>query len=100
MQTLKYDIDADGIATLTFDEQGSPVNTMTLQWQQELGEAVAMLERDKAQLRGVLLASAKTTFFAGAELKGVLQEWMILQRDFLPLPIPPANAQAKGKSTS
>jgi 3-hydroxyacyl-CoA dehydrogenase/enoyl-CoA hydratase/3-hydroxybutyryl-CoA epimerase len=72
MQTLKYEIDADGIATLTFDQPGSAVNTMTLQWQQELGEAVGMMERDKAQLRGVLLASAKTTFFAGAELKGLL----------------------------
>ena len=28
---------------------------------------------DKDRIRGVLLASAKTTFFAGAELKGVLK---------------------------
>jgi 3-hydroxyacyl-CoA dehydrogenase/enoyl-CoA hydratase/3-hydroxybutyryl-CoA epimerase len=72
MQTLKIDIDANDIATLTFDEPGSPVNTMTPQWQDDLAEAVAQLERQKERLRGILLASAKTTFFAGAELKGVL----------------------------
>ena len=64
MQTLGLEIDADGIATLTFDETGSPVNTMTLQWQADLAEAVGRLERDKERIRGVLLASAKTTFFA------------------------------------
>ncbi|HEX7436428.1 MAG TPA: enoyl-CoA hydratase-related protein, partial [Caldimonas sp.] len=72
MQTLRYEIDADGIATLTFDEPGSKVNTMRLEWQHDLAEAVSQLERDKERIRGVLLASAKTTFFAGAELKGVL----------------------------
>ena len=72
MQTLRLEIDASGIATLTFDETGSPVNTMTLQWQDDLAEAVSQLERDKERIRGVLLASAKTTFFAGAELNGVL----------------------------
>jgi 3-hydroxyacyl-CoA dehydrogenase / enoyl-CoA hydratase / 3-hydroxybutyryl-CoA epimerase len=72
VETIRYELDADGIATLTFDQPGSPVNTMTLQWQREMGEAADLLERDKARIKGVLLASAKTTFFAGAELKGLL----------------------------
>ena len=41
--------DADGIATLTFDEPGSAVNTMTERWQHDLAEAAAQLERDKAR---------------------------------------------------
>ena len=73
METIRYELDADGIATITFDEPGSPVNTMTLQWQHDLAEAAAQLVRDKDRIKGVLLASAKTTFFAGAELKGVLK---------------------------
>ncbi len=73
MQTIKYALDADGIATLTFDEPGSPVNTMTPQWQQDLAEAVAQVVADKDRITGVLLASAKSTFFAGAELNGVLK---------------------------
>ena len=39
METLRYELAGDGIATITFDEQGSPVNTMTLQWQHDLAEA-------------------------------------------------------------
>ncbi len=73
MDTLRYELADDGIATVTFDEQGSPVNTMKLQWQHDLAEAADCLVRDKAKIRGVLLASAKSTFFAGAELKGVLK---------------------------
>ena len=72
VETLRYDIDDAGIATITFDETGSPVNTMKLQWQHDLAEAAAQLARDKERIKGVLLASAKSTFFAGAELKGVL----------------------------
>jgi len=72
-QTLRYEIDADGIATLTFDAAGAPVNTMTEEWQRETIEAVEQLHADKERLRGVLLASAKTTFFAGAQLNNVLK---------------------------
>ena len=73
METLRYELADDGIATITFDEPGSPVNTMKLQWQLDLAEAADCLVRDKARVKGVLLASAKSTFFAGAELKGVLE---------------------------
>jgi 3-hydroxyacyl-CoA dehydrogenase/enoyl-CoA hydratase/3-hydroxybutyryl-CoA epimerase len=73
METIRYELDADGIATLTFDEPGSPVNTMRREWQLDMSAAAGLLERDKERIKGVLLASAKTTFFAGAELKGVLK---------------------------
>ena len=73
MDAIRYELSADGIATITFDAPGAPVNTMTLQWQHDLAEAADMLVRDKDRIKGVLLASPKTTFFAGAELKGVLK---------------------------
>ncbi len=73
MDTIRYELSDDGIATLTFDAPGAPVNTMTPQWQADMAEAADALERDKLRIRGVLLASAKTTFFAGAELKSVLK---------------------------
>ncbi len=72
MKTLRYEIDGDGIATITFDAPDAPVNTMTLEWQHDLAEAAAAVVRDKERIRGVLLASAKSTFFAGAALKHVL----------------------------
>jgi 3-hydroxyacyl-CoA dehydrogenase/enoyl-CoA hydratase/3-hydroxybutyryl-CoA epimerase len=72
MKTIRYEL-ADGIATLTFDEPGSPVNTMCLQWQQDLSEAVQQVLRDQDAIRGVVLASAKSTFFAGADLKHTMR---------------------------
>jgi hypothetical protein len=33
---------------------------------------------------------------AERELKAALQEWMILQRDFVPLPVPPPAKKKKG----
>src|SRR4051812_33262972 len=72
MKTLQYALQ-DGIATITFDEQGSPVNTMCAQWQDDLLAVTAQVVKDKDAIRGIVLASAKTTFFAGADLKGTMR---------------------------
>jgi 3-hydroxyacyl-CoA dehydrogenase/enoyl-CoA hydratase/3-hydroxybutyryl-CoA epimerase len=70
--TIRYEL-ADGIATLTFDEQGSPVNTMCRQWQRDLQAVTAQVLLDKAQITGIVLASAKSSFFAGADLKATMR---------------------------
>jgi 3-hydroxyacyl-CoA dehydrogenase/enoyl-CoA hydratase/3-hydroxybutyryl-CoA epimerase len=72
LKTLRYDL-ADGIATLAFDEENSPVNTMCLQWQDDLQTVTDQVVKDKDAIRGIVLASAKKTFFAGADLKGVMR---------------------------
>ncbi len=72
MKTIKYEV-RDGIATITFDDPASPVNTMSEQWQADFAEVTAQVARDRAALRGILLASAKATFFAGADLKAVMR---------------------------
>ncbi|MCY7318640.1 MAG: enoyl-CoA hydratase/isomerase family protein [Ramlibacter sp.] len=72
MQTIRYEL-ADGVATITFDEPGSPVNTMSAAWQLELPEVTAQVVKDKEILRGIILASAKSTFFAGADLKATMR---------------------------
>ncbi|HEX5737511.1 MAG TPA: 3-hydroxyacyl-CoA dehydrogenase NAD-binding domain-containing protein, partial [Hydrogenophaga sp.] len=71
-KTIRYDL-ANGVATITFDEQGSPVNTMCLQWQDDLEAVAARVVKDREQIKGIVLASAKSTFFAGADLKGVMR---------------------------
>ncbi len=73
MKTTMANELADGVATLTFDEPGSPVNTMCAQWQDDLTAAVQQVVQDKDAIRGVVLASAKSTFFAGADLKGTMR---------------------------
>lgn len=72
LKTLRYEIQ-EGIATITFDEQGSPVNTMCLQWQADLAQVADQVKQDAAHLKGLILASTKSTFFAGADLKGVMR---------------------------
>jgi len=72
METLRYEIDADRILTITFDAPGAAVNTMTVEWQRDLAAAAAQAVADKEKIRGVVLASAKETFFAGAALRHVL----------------------------
>jgi 3-hydroxyacyl-CoA dehydrogenase/enoyl-CoA hydratase/3-hydroxybutyryl-CoA epimerase len=72
MKTIQYTL-TDGIATITFDEPNSPVNTMCLQWQEDMTALAEQVLKDKDAIRGILLASAKTTFFAGADLKGAMR---------------------------
>jgi len=73
MNQLRYEIDAEGIATLTFDSPDGPVNTMSQAWHRDFIACVDRVIAVKDQLRGVILASAKATFFAGANLKEVLR---------------------------
>ncbi|KAI9549195.1 LOW QUALITY PROTEIN: hypothetical protein GHT06_006608 [Daphnia sinensis] len=46
---------------------------MCLQWQTDLTQAAEQVLKDKASIQGIILASAKSTFFAGADLKGVMR---------------------------
>lgn len=48
------------------------------------------LQNDPAEFRN--LAGKPEAALVEQELKAALQEWMILERDFLPLPVPPAPA--------
>ena len=72
MNTIRYALQ-DGIATITFDEPGSPVNTMCQQWQEDLHALAVQVLQDRAAIRGMLLTSAKSTFFAGADLKATMR---------------------------
>ena len=72
MKTIQYSL-VDGIATITFDEPNSPVNTMCLQWQEDMSAVTAQVLKDKEAIKGILLASVKSTFFAGADLKAAMR---------------------------
>ena len=70
---IHYELGADRIVTLTFDAPEGTVNTMSQAWKHAFTENVARLEKEKDTFDGVILASAKKTFFAGAELKDVVK---------------------------
>ncbi|MGH7187119.1 MAG: enoyl-CoA hydratase-related protein, partial [Pseudomonadota bacterium] len=70
---IRFEKDSENVVTITFDAPGAQVNTMTGEWQAAFAAAVERLAREKDAIAGVILASAKKTFFAGAELKDVLK---------------------------
>ena len=72
MKTIQYQL-TDGIATITFDEPNSAVNTMCEQWNADMTDLAAQVVKDEDAIRGIILASAKSTFFAGADLKGTMR---------------------------
>ena len=73
MAQIRYETDAEGIVTLTFDSPDGPVNTMSQAWQADFIACVDRVIAEKDKLRGVILASGKASFFAGADLKSVLR---------------------------
>ena len=81
MSEYTYEKDTDGIVTITFDAQDKSANTMTLAWLEGMEE---MIERLKAEdgLTGVVLASAKKTYFAGGDLDFMLNSTQTAQETF------------------
>jgi len=68
METIRWDKDADGVVILTLDDPSSSANTMNDAYRRSMAEAVERLEAEKDDITGVVIASAKKTFFAGANL--------------------------------
>ena len=60
--------DEEGIVTLTLDDPEQSANTMNARYQASMARTVDRLVREKAQIRGVIITSAKKTFFAGGDL--------------------------------
>ena len=68
MENFKIDVDADGIALITFDVPGRSMNTLTGKVMQEIPEWVERVKTDDA-IKGVVLTSGKVSgFCAGADL--------------------------------
>ncbi|AZT83460.1 3-hydroxyacyl-CoA dehydrogenase [Marinobacter sp. NP-4(2019)] len=69
MSAIHYDLGSDQILTLTIDMPGQSANTMNADFRQGLTETVAKVKEDLDNIRGVIVTSAKKTFFAGGDLK-------------------------------
>ena len=71
--TIKWDKDADGIVTLTLDDPTGSANVMNEHYRESMHNAVEKLAAEKDSITGVVIASAKKTFFAGGDLKGMIK---------------------------
>ncbi|NSC24768.1 3-hydroxyacyl-CoA dehydrogenase [Streptomyces albus subsp. chlorinus] len=67
--TIRWDRDDAGIVTLTFDDPDQSANTMNAAFQSSLTAVADRLEAEKDEVRGVIMTSAKKTFFAGGDLR-------------------------------
>ena len=71
--TIQWDKDADGIVTLTLDDPTGSANVMNEHYAESMHNAVERLVAEKDSITGVVITSAKKTFFAGGDLKGMIQ---------------------------
>jgi 3-hydroxyacyl-CoA dehydrogenase/enoyl-CoA hydratase/3-hydroxybutyryl-CoA epimerase len=71
--TIQWDKDADGIVTLTLDDPTGSANVMNEHYTESMHNAVERLVAEKDSITGVVITSAKKTFFAGGDLKGMIQ---------------------------
>ncbi|HXX08819.1 MAG TPA: 3-hydroxyacyl-CoA dehydrogenase NAD-binding domain-containing protein [Pseudolabrys sp.] len=67
MANFKLDVDADGIALITWDMADRSMNVITMDVIGELGAAVDKVANDAA-IKGAIITSGKSTFCGGADL--------------------------------
>ncbi|MHA6780146.1 3-hydroxyacyl-CoA dehydrogenase NAD-binding domain-containing protein [Pseudonocardia saturnea] len=67
-KAVRWEKGADGIVVVTLDDPGRSANTMNERFGVAFDECVNALVADKENITGVILTSAKKTFFAGGDL--------------------------------
>lgn len=65
---IRWEQGNDGVVVLTLDDPRQSANTMNELFQRSLGETIERLENEIDSISGVILTSAKKTFFAGGDL--------------------------------
>ena len=71
---FKYEKDQDNIVTVTMDMQGRSANVINEEFGKRWLEMIERLEKEKAEIAGVVLTSAKSTFFAGADIDNLYKQ--------------------------
>jgi 3-hydroxyacyl-CoA dehydrogenase/enoyl-CoA hydratase/3-hydroxybutyryl-CoA epimerase len=71
--TIRWEQDEDGIVVLTLDDPEQSANTMNAAYIESMGATVDRLEAEKDAITGVVITSAKKTFFAGGDLNDLIQ---------------------------
>jgi 3-hydroxyacyl-CoA dehydrogenase / enoyl-CoA hydratase / 3-hydroxybutyryl-CoA epimerase len=70
---VRYDRGEDGIVVLTLDDPSASANTMNDLYRDSMAAAVDRLEAEKDDVVGVVVTSAKKTFFAGGNLRKMME---------------------------
>ncbi|GAP38129.1 3-hydroxyacyl-CoA dehydrogenase NAD-binding domain-containing protein [Piscinibacter sakaiensis] len=71
-EAIRYEKDAGGVVTLTIDMPGQSANTMNTVFRDAYRDVVERIAADIDGVSGVIVTSAKRTFFAGGDLNSLL----------------------------
>ncbi len=69
--TIQYAVDQDGIALLTIDLPGMPMNVLTPELMKDLATLTERAASDD-EVKGMVITSGKKTFIAGADIKDMV----------------------------
>lgn len=70
---IRYEKGQDNIVVLTIDMPGQSANTMNAVYREAMDQTVVRLETEKDAIAGVIVTSAKKTFFAGGDLNELVK---------------------------
>ena len=79
---IRYEKDSDNIVTLMMDAPGQSANTMNQAYTDSMEACVTKLEQEE-NLAGVIIASAKKTFFAGGDLNDLVKATPEVAEEFM-----------------
>ncbi|MFI9119979.1 3-hydroxyacyl-CoA dehydrogenase NAD-binding domain-containing protein [Streptomyces bikiniensis] len=71
--TIRWEQDETGIVTLVLDDPNQSANTMNQAFRASITAIADRVEAEKDSIRGIVYTSAKKTFFAGGDLKDMIQ---------------------------
>ncbi|MET9364345.1 3-hydroxyacyl-CoA dehydrogenase NAD-binding domain-containing protein [Streptomyces sp. NPDC006632] len=71
--TIRWEQDETGVVTLVLDDPNQSANTMNQAFKDSIAAVADRLEAEKDSIRGIIYTSAKKTFFAGGDLKDMIQ---------------------------
>ncbi|AYA24824.1 3-hydroxyacyl-CoA dehydrogenase NAD-binding domain-containing protein [Rhodococcus rhodochrous] len=70
---ISWEKDADGIVVLTLDDPNQGANTMNELYKASMKATVDRLYEEQDSITGVVITSAKKTFFAGGDLRNIIE---------------------------
>ncbi|MFV9647519.1 3-hydroxyacyl-CoA dehydrogenase/enoyl-CoA hydratase/3-hydroxybutyryl-CoA epimerase [Pseudomonas poae] len=79
---IRYEKGQDQIVVLTLDMPGQSANTMNAAYREAMAATVARLQAEKDDIAGVVITSAKKTFFAGGDLNELIKVDKAHAKDF------------------
>lgn len=71
--TIRWEQDDTGVVTLVLDDPNQSANTMNEAFRDSLAAVADRLEAERDSVRGVIITSAKKTFFAGGDLRDLIR---------------------------